>query len=72
MKKKIFVGEFVHNELMKRARRKKLQGTPYADILENVKKKFPNGKTTLANIYWYSAKLKKLGYDLPERARANK
>ena len=63
------IGQYVNKLLLQRERRKENPGIPYKKILEDVKKKFPDAKTTLPNIYWYAAVMRQKGAELPKRPR---
>lgn len=41
----------------------------YADILHNVRKHFPNAKTTASSVRWYESKLRKEGRIVPKRRK---
>ncbi len=39
----------------------------YSLILENIKNRFPNAKTSVDSLRWYEAKMRKAGVAVPKR-----
>lgn len=65
----VTIGQYINKLLLETERRKVNPGIPYKKVLEKVKKKFPEAKTTLPNIYWYASVLRQEGVELPKRPR---
>lgn len=72
MKKKATIKEFAYKLLQVKNRRKINPGHTYAYILEKVKEKFPDCKTSYASISGYASQLRLDGINLPDRPRSVK